>query len=131
MGEPVCIKSCADIDQYNLNQYYPKCPTKYGWPLLSGFFFFHKILFIRQSGFRSKVIFRMQTFYCHVSFFEMIVQNILIKNSEWNIYCYLLCVTLAKNNYRENLLKQLIRAALTFFTTSLSLFPLPHPGQAA
>ena len=67
----------------------------------------------------------------HVSFFEKSVQNLLIKKSEWNIYSYLLCVTLAKNNYQENLLKQLIRAALTFFTTSLSLFPLPHPGQAA
>ena len=47
---------------------------------------------------------------------------------------YLLLFTLChtcQNNYRENLLKQLIRAALTFFTTSLSLFPLPHPGQAA
>jgi len=53
----------------------------------------------------------MQTFNYHVSFFEKSVQNLLIKKSEWNIYSYLLCVTLAKNNYQVNLLKQLIRAA--------------------
>jgi len=61
----------------------------------------------------------MQTFNYHVSFFEKSVQNLLIKKSELNIYCYLLCVTLAKNNYQENLLKQLIRAALIYFTVSL------------